>query len=233
GGLSIPKMGATGFGYKIAQQFGIPLVDTKAALVPFMFTDKLLEKAASLAGVSTPDAIVRYGKTAFQEGILFTHRGMSGPSVLQISSYWEEGNPVEINFVPGVNVLETLLTVKDQTPRQEAVTVLSGIIPKRFAVHVCADIAGRKLAECSNAVLRNIANDIQAWHVKPHTTEGYRTAEVTLGGVDTKALSSQTMEAKAVPGLYFIGEVVDVTGHLGGFNFQWAWASGVAAGAVV
>lgn len=233
GGLSIPKIGATKFGYDVARQFGIKVVPTRAGLVPLTFQNQLLEQCKALSGVSV-DAVVTYGGVSFREGLLFTHRGLSGPSILQISSYWQEGQDIAVNMAPDVDVLAFLKEQKNAHPKQDVQTVLSHILPKRLAVSILerAGIAGR-IADLPDATLKKLAEHIHEWRIKPSGNEGYRTAEVTLGGVDTHELSSKTMEAKNVPGLYFIGEVVDVTGHLGGFNFQWAWSSGYAAGQYV
>lgn len=230
GGLSIPKIGATGFGYDLARKFDIPTLETRAGLVPLTFSDANRELCKTLAGVSV-DAVVSFAKTRFREGLLFTHRGLSGPSILQISSYWQEGKQVTINLNPEVDAFEKLSRERTASPRQDLRTALSHLLPKRLAEEVSAEggFTGR-LADKSDKVLRKVADRINAWQVLPVGTEGYRTAEVTLGGVDTKALSSKTMGSTKVSGLYFIGEVVDVTGHLGGFNFQWAWSSGHAAG---
>ena len=230
GGLSIPKMGATGFGYQVAEQFGLPIIRPAPALVPFTFNGELLEDALSLAGVAVPGARVHYNKTKFDEAVLFTHRGMSGPAILQISSYWRADNPVRIQFLPQIDMLAALKQAKMDNPKQEAATFLATLLPKRLVVKICDDVRGRAMGGLSNADLHHLAARINDWRPAPSGTEGHAKAEVTRGGVDTRALSSQTMEAKTVPGLYFIGEVVDVTGHLGGFNFQWAWASGHAAG---
>nr|WP_319391006.1 NAD(P)/FAD-dependent oxidoreductase [uncultured Cohaesibacter sp.] len=230
GGKSIPKMGATGLGYDIARQFGLEVLPTRAGLVPLTFSDSQKSFAAGLAGLSV-DAEVRFGKVMFREGLLFTHRGLSGPSILQISSYWQEGNPVTINLAPGANCLESLMAARKSNPKQDVATSLSEILPKRLARAIIEreGIKGH-IAEQGDKLLRKLDEAVHRWQVIPVGTEGYRTAEVTLGGVDTKALSSKTMQANDVPGLYFIGEVVDVTGQLGGYNFQWAWASGAAAG---
>nr|WP_321527199.1 NAD(P)/FAD-dependent oxidoreductase [uncultured Cohaesibacter sp.] len=230
GGKSIPKMGATGLGYDIARQFGLEVQPTRAGLVPLTFSDSQKSFAAGLAGLSV-DAEVRFGKVMFREGLLFTHRGLSGPSILQISSYWQEGNPVTINLAPGANCLESLMAARKSNPKQDVATSLSDILPKRLAKAIIEreGIKGH-IAEQGDKLLRKLDEAVHRWQVIPVGTEGYRTAEVTLGGVDTKALSSKTMQANDVPGLYFIGEVVDVTGQLGGYNFQWAWASGAAAG---
>ena len=230
GGKSIPKMGATGFGYDIAKQFGVGVVETRPALVPLTFEVKTLERLAPLSGVAL-DAVVQHGKTKFREGMLFTHRGLSGPSILQISSYWREGDEIRIDMAPGVDALATLKTARTATPRRAASTVMATLLPQRVAQVVSDDEGAQgNIADCSDKVLGRLAAAVNAWTFKPVGSEGYRTAEVTLGGVDTNDLDSRTMQAKAVPGLYFIGEVVDVTGWLGGFNFQWAWASGWSAG---
>jgi predicted Rossmann fold flavoprotein len=230
GGLSIPKIGATKFGYEIAKQFGLNIIDTSPALVPLTFNDTLLEKCKKLAGLSL-EARISFQKILFEEGMLFTHRGLSGPSILQISSYWKLGQNIEINLSPSQNVYDYLIQKKQSNPKQEIMTIMNDFLPKRLAQIKCADlqISGR-IADFSNQLINTISNSINKWAVKPTGTEGYRTAEVTLGGVDTKELSSKTMMSKNVEGLYFIGEVVDVTGHLGGYNFQWAWSSGYAAG---
>ncbi|WP_298984719.1 NAD(P)/FAD-dependent oxidoreductase [uncultured Roseibium sp.] len=233
GGPSIPKMGATGFGYELATQFGLNVIPPRAALVPLTFSDANKDMCGRLAGVSL-DANVSFQKTTFREGLLFTHRGLSGPSILQISSYWQEGKPISVNLVPGTDVLDVLKTARQEVPRQDLKTVLGSLLPNRLADELAEvfKLKGR-LADQSDKVLRRAGEQLNRWQLTPVGTEGYRTAEVTLGGVDTKELSSKTMEAGKVPGLYFIGEVVDVTGHLGGFNFQWAWSSGHAAGQVV
>lgn len=231
GGLSIPKMGATSFGYDIAKQFCINVTQTRAALVPFTFAGELLERSKRLSGIAV-DAAVNCGNKQFKESILFTHRGLSGPAILQISSYWSEGKTITINMLPNMDMLQELKNIRDKAPKQELKTILSHYLPKRLAYEI-ADGYSSKLAELSNKVLQNIADDINKWQFVPCGTEGYRTAEVTLGGVDTNELSSKTFESKKAAGLYFIGEVVDVTGHLGGFNFQWAWSSGHAAGQFV
>ena len=229
GGASIPKMGATNFGYKIAGQFGLNVIDPVPALVPLTFTDQLKEPLKALAGVST-NSVVSHGKTAFEEALLFTHRGLSGPSILQISSYWAPGDMITLDMAPGVPMFERLKTAREHTPRQSPQVFLSLYLPSRLAQMIASGQKYERLADMSDTALRNLALMINSWMVKPAGSEGFRTAEVTKGGVDTQELSSKTMEAKAVPGLYFIGEVVDVTGHLGGHNFQWAWASAVACG---
>jgi predicted Rossmann fold flavoprotein len=233
GGKSIPKMGATGLGYQIAEQFGIPLVTPRPGLVPFTFEGAMLEYAQSLAGTAV-DVRASIGKTVFEEAMLFTHRGISGPAILQISSYWQPGSAVTLNLSPNRDAFAFLIQAKAEHPRQEVATVLAELLPKRLATKMAENhgCSGRT-ADTPNAKLKTLSETLHAWRITPHDTEGYRTAEVTVGGVDTRALSSQSMEATAVPGLYFIGEVMDVTGHLGGFNFQWAWASGHAAGQYV
>ncbi|WP_096176159.1 NAD(P)/FAD-dependent oxidoreductase [Cohaesibacter sp. ES.047] len=230
GGKSIPKMGATGFGYDIARQFGLDLQSTRAALVPFTFSEVDKAWSVPLSGLSV-DAEVRFGKVTFREGLLFTHRGLSGPSILQISSYWSEGKSVSINLAPDGDALATLQEARMSRPKQDVATVLATVLPKRLAKAICEreKISGN-IAQLGDKALRRLDECVHRWQVNPIGTEGYRTAEVTLGGVDTRALSQKTMEARDVPGLYFIGEVVDVTGQLGGYNFQWAWASGRAAG---
>ena len=230
GGPSIPKMGSSGFGYKIAEQFGLKIVPPRAALVPLTFDAALLAQFGDLAGVSV-DATVACGKARFDEALLFTHRGLSGPAILQVSSYWHEGEDIVVDMAPGIDVLAGLKKLRGQHPRQEMATALAGFVPKRLARAIADRIGGpERIADFPDALLGKVAAAINQWRVRPVGTEGYRTAEVTLGGVDTAGLSSKTLEARSVPGLYFIGEVVDVTGWLGGFNFQWAWSSGYAAG---
>lgn len=233
GGPSIPKMGATGWGYEVARHFGLEVVTPRPALVPFTLQGEWLTRAASLSGLAT-DVQVRAGAGVFEEAMLFTHRGVSGPAMLQISSYWQEGVPVEIDLLPGRQALPLLMARKREQPRQDIATVIAEWLPKRMAgmVTEAFGIEGR-LADLSHETLQAVAQRIHRWQLLPNGTEGYRTAEVTLGGVDTRALSSKTMECLRVPGLYFIGEVVDVTGWLGGYNFQWAWASGHAAGKAI
>jgi predicted Rossmann fold flavoprotein len=233
GGLSIPTMGASPFGYKIAEQFGIKVWPTRAGLVPFTLHDKDKEKLATLSGVGIP-AIVSNARKSFRENILFTHRGLSGPAILQISSYWESGEIVHINLLPDIHLFDYLKTAKQYQSQKQINTILAELLPKRvIEIFLSADIANIKLASISHQNLEQIAALFNHWEVKPNGTEGYRTAEVTLGGVDCDVVSSKTFEANPIPGLYFIGEVLDVTGWLGGFNFQWAWSSGWAAGQVV
>jgi len=233
GGKSIPKMGATDFGYRLAAQFGLRLTDTRPALVPLTFDGELLEQAKALSGVALP-ARVACGKTAFDEALLFTHRGLSGPAILQISSYWREGREIVLDLLPGTDMLATLRDARQQNGKQSAHNFLAGLIPRRLAKDIAdtSDYAGA-LGGLPDEKLRKLAAQINEWRITPPGTEGYRTAEVTLGGVDTRDLDSKTMQARAVPGLYFIGEVVDVTGWLGGYNFQWAWSSGWCAGQAV
>lgn len=230
GGKSIPKMGATGFGYELAERFGLAIVETRPALVPLTFDAKTLERLAPLAG-NAVDAEVACGKARFSEAMLFTHRGVSGPSILQISSYWREGDEIHIAMLPGVDVADLIRTAKHGNGRQAVQTVLANHLPKRLAQSIAerTGIDGN-LADLSDAQIRTIAAAVNDWRIKPAGSEGYRTAEVTLGGVDTNGLDQKTMQAKSVPGLFFIGEAVDVTGWLGGYNFQWAWSSGWVAG---
>ncbi|MEQ9608620.1 MAG: NAD(P)/FAD-dependent oxidoreductase, partial [Kiloniellaceae bacterium] len=233
GGPSIPKMGATGFAYDLARQFGLKVVPPRPALVPFTFDPLVLEKLKPLSGVST-EAVVSCCKTKFREALLFTHRGLSGPAILQISSYWHPGDEIVVDLLPGRDAFEELRQARSEKPKQEVQTFLADLLPRRLAVMLCeeAGLAGR-LADLSDKKLRGLADLVNRWRLKPGGTEGYRTAEVTAGGVDTDEISSKTFEAKTVPGLYFIGECLDVTGWLGGYNFQWAWSSGHAAGQAV
>ena len=228
GGLSIPKIGATPFGYHVAEQFGIPMTKLKPGLVPLSFHPDEWAPYADLAGISV-DAIVRYGEQSFRENLLFTHRGLSGPAILQISSYWEPGQPLHINLLPDNNLLELFAQQRDS--RMLLSNFLAQYLPKRFADIWCAQLPENKpLVQYSEKEIATLAATLHEWQITPSGTLGYAKAEVTCGGVDTHALSSKTMQANDVPGLYFIGEVVDVTGQLGGYNFQWAWASGYAAG---
>jgi predicted Rossmann fold flavoprotein len=230
GGKSIPKMGATGYGYRVAESFGLPLVETRPALVPLTFAEQELAWMRPLAGVAV-DARVSAGRTGFDEAVLFTHRGLSGPAILQVSSYWREGEPILVDLVPGQDIAAGLRAAKAAQGKAALRTVLGRWLPERLARHLeeASGVTG-VMAEQPGAVLDRVAAGINGWRLVPVGSEGYRTAEVTLGGVDTRALDGRTMEAKGVPGLYFIGEVVDVTGWLGGYNFQWAWSSGWAAG---
>tara|TARA_B100000965_G_scaffold355190_1_gene332383 strand:- start:226 stop:1407 length:1182 start_codon:yes stop_codon:yes gene_type:complete len=230
GGLSIPKIGATKFGYQIAKKFNLNIITPSAALVPLTFSDNILKMCKDLSGISQ-DAIVSHGRTFFREGMLFTHRGLSGPSILQISSYWKLTNDIDINLCPELNVYKFLENKKKTNSKQDLTTIISEIIPKRLAISISENLNIKgKISEIPNKLLLQLSSFINSWKLKPTGTEGYRTAEVTLGGVDTSELSSKTMMSKKHPGLFFIGEVVDVTGHLGGYNFQWAWSSGYVAG---
>ena len=232
GGKSIPKMGATGLGYRIAREFGLGLVETRPGLVPLMLAEPELAETRELAGVALPVRI-EAGRARFDAPMLFTHRGLSGPAVLQVSSYWREGEPVSIDLLPGRDIGAELREARTGAGRATVLACLARLLPDRVATLVMARAAvtGR-LAEQSNEALDRVARAVHRWHLVPQASEGYRTAEVTLGGVDTDALEARTMAAKTVPGLYFVGEVVDVTGWLGGYNFQWAWSSGWVAGQV-
>ena len=227
GGKSIPKMGATGFGYQIAQQFDLQLVPTRAALVPLVFTDNDLDMFKEMAGLSL-DVRVMGGGASFREGLLFTHRGLSGPSILQVSSYWDEGDDIVVDLLPGGDLATALKDRKQRSGKVSLTKAIAEHIPKKLA-HGFVGQDQRNLADLKDQEIESIAHTLSHWRLKPSGSEGYRTAEVTLGGVSTQALDSRTMEAKSQPGLYFIGEVVDVTGWLGGYNFQWAWSSGWAA----
>ncbi len=229
GGPSIPKMGASGYGYKVAKQFGLNVIEPVAALVPLTFTDGLKDHLKDLSGISV-QARVSHGKTVFDEALLFTHRGLSGPSILQISSYWTPGESITINLAPGVDMSAELKAGRTSAAKQSPAKFLSGYLPQKLASFIAAQTDCLHLANMNDKTLNMLANAVNNWQVKPAGSEGFRKAEVTRGGVDTNELSSKTMEARKVPGLYFIGEVVDVTGHLGGHNFQWAWASGIACG---
>ncbi len=230
GGLSIPKIGATKFGYDVARQFGLNIIETRAALVPLTFQSEILQRCKALSGVSV-DVVVRCQSKDFSEAMLFTHRGLSGPSILQISSYWREGQRIEINMAPQTDVAAALVQAKQHSSKQNVDTVLAEILPKRLARDLCAALGLKgRIGELANARLSALGDAVNRWQLMPAGSEGYRTAEVTLGGVDTRELSSKTMQALNVRGLFFIGEVVDVTGHLGGHNFQWAWSSGFVAG---
>ncbi len=231
GGLSIPKIGATPFGYKIAQQFGIPVTKLKPGLVPLNFHPEEWAVYSELAGISV-DAVVSYDKQSFRENLLFTHRGLSGPAILQISSYWEHGQPLSINLLPACNMHE--LFAQQRGSRMLLSNFLAQYLPRRFAEVWCGQLAENKpLNQYSEKTLAEFSCKLHGWQITPTGTLGYSKAEVTCGGVDTHALSSKTMQSNDVPGLYFIGEVVDVTGQLGGYNFQWAWASGNAVGQTV
>jgi predicted Rossmann fold flavoprotein len=226
GGKSIPKMGATGFAYDIARQFDLALIETQPALVPFTFAE---DRFTPLAGVATPARVTSQG-TSFDEAILFTHRGLSGPVVLQASSYWADGQEISVNIDPDNTLMEALRSQRQDRGRKNFTTELAKLLPSRLVDHLAKTIDLRgNLADQSDKRLAEIIAQLQKWTMTPSGTEGYRTAEVTLGGVDTDGLSSKTMAAKSEPSLYFIGEAVDVTGWLGGYNFQWAWSSGMAA----
>ena len=233
GGLSIPTMGASGFGYQIASQFGLNVLPRAAGLVPFTFSEPMKAVCERLAGLSL-EVELTSADTSFREGVLFTHRGLSGPAALQVSSYWQMGTPIRLNLLPDLDLAAWLLEAKRENPRSLLRTVLSTELPKALVLELeplfWAARRETAMAEFPDATLKEIAAQLAAWSLKPSGTEGYRTAEVTLQGIDTEHLSSKTMECRDYPGLYFIGEVVDVTGHLGGYNFQWAWSSGYAAG---
>ncbi len=233
GGLSFPSMGASPFGYQIAAQFGLKVLPVRAGLVPLTLHRKDLDILAPLSGLSFP-VEVSVKDQSFREALLFTHRGLSGPAILQISSYWHPGEVLHINLLPDEDALEFLKAQRALRPKAELKTILASIFPLRFAEALCVHwLPNKPINQYNEKELTEIANTLSDWHIIPNGTEGYRTAEVTLGGVDTREVSSKTFEALKVPGLYFIGEVLDVTGHLGGFNFQWAWASGYCAGQFV
>ena len=229
GGLSIPKMGATGFAYDIARQFEVNVTPTRPGLVPLTFEQDGLALMRPLAGVSL-NVVAAHARQKFQEALLFTHRGLSGPAVLQISSYWRNGEIV-FNLLPEHDAIALLLDNKRNRPRTELTTILIDLLPRRFVQAL--DLPAARLADLPDRVLRTVAAKLNHWTVTPMGTEGYAKAEVTAGGIDTNALSSKTMEVTKTPGLFFIGEAVDVTGWLGGYNFQWAWASGWCAGMAV
>jgi predicted Rossmann fold flavoprotein len=238
GGLSIPKMGATAFGYKLASQFGLDLVPSRAGLVPFTLDKIVLDKLVRLSG-SSLEVVAKCKEMSFRGNLLFTHRGLSGPVILQISSYWQPGDELIINLLPDTNLLEVLLERQQFHPKSELKSILARFMSKNMSLALIdlwfgeLSFGNKPISQFTNSQLQSIAEHFRNWKLKPSGTEGYRTAEVTLGGVNTNELSSKTMESVKRPGLYFIGEVVDVTGQLGGFNFQWAWASGVAAGGYV
>ena len=235
GGLSVPSLGGSGIGYELAECFGLRVRPQSAGLVPFTFTDAMHDVCGRLSGVST-EAILSNDRRSFREDMLFTHRGLSGPAALQLSSYWNPGKPITANLLPDHNAMELLLNWKQQNPRTLLRTQLDHVLPRKLVLELehfwWPELADTALAEWPEVWLEAVAQKLEAWSLKPAGTEGYRTAEVTLGGVDTRDLSSKTMES-VIPGLFFIGEVVDVTGHLGGFNFQWAWSSGFVAGHAV
>lgn len=238
GGLSIPTMGATGFGYQVAEQFGLPLKPRSAGLVPFTLAPAQLAVLSPCVGNALEVRVscdVEKGTQSFLENMLFTHRGLSGPAILQLSSYWQPGNMIEIDLLPHINLVEYLTEQQQVRPKVLLTTLIGELLTKNIAQCLCDDWGAqwngnRPINQYTPKEINSIAEQFHTWNIMPAGTEGYRTAEVTLGGVDTDFLSSKTMEAKHQAGLYFVGEVVDVTGHLGGFNFQWAWASGVAAG---
>jgi predicted Rossmann fold flavoprotein len=234
GGKSIPKMGATGFAYRIAEQFGLPLVESRPGLVPLTVADGVKESLGNLAGLAV-DVRATCGKTSFNEAMLFTHRGLSGPAILQVSSYWREGDEIRVTFEPSADLAPVMKAARRTQGRQAVQTVLGEHLPKRLAQYLAAEagLLDRPLADLSDKAIDHLLALVSGWALKPAGSEGYRTAEVTLGGVDTRHLDQRTMMAKAVPGLFFIGECVDVTGWLGGYNFQWAWASGFSCGQAV
>lgn len=227
GGLSMPGLGATPFGYKVAEQFGLNLLPTRAGLVPFTLHKPLLEQLQVLSGVSVPSVITAENGVSFRESLLFTHRGLSGPAVLQLSSYWQPGEFVSVNLLPDTDLDALLNEQRISHPNQSLKNTLAMVLPKRLVecLQQLGQIPDVTLKQLNVRQQSELVETLQAWQVQPNGTEGYRTAEVTLGGVDTKELSSRTMEARNVPGLYFIGEVMDVSGWLGGYNFQWAWSS--------
>jgi len=230
GGLSVPKIGASKLGYDIAKKFNLNIVDTLPALVPLTFSEKILIMCKELSGLSL-EALVSFNKDFFEEGMLFTHKGLSGPSILQISSYWKIGSNIKINLSPKLDIFKHLLNKKNSASKQDINIIISEILPKRLAYMICLknNVSGN-ICEISNKLLKKLSNSINTWIITPTGSEGYKTAEVTLGGIDTDDISSKTMMSFKNPGLFFIGEVVDVTGHLGGYNFQWAWSSGFVAG---
>jgi len=233
GGLSIPTMGSSPFAYKIAEQFGLKVWPTRAGLVPLTLDVQDKERLSVLSGVAV-DSLVENERMSFRENTLFTHRGLSGPAILQLSSYWQAGESIRINMLPEMVLADALKTARTASPLKQVNTLLCQFLPRRVVeVFVALDMAEKKLGDLSNKELEQVARQINQWEIKPNGTEGYRTAEVTLGGVDCHALSSKTMQVNEMDGLYFIGEAVDVTGWLGGYNFQWAWSSGWAAGQVV
>jgi predicted Rossmann fold flavoprotein len=231
GGLSIPKIGASPFGYKIAEQFGINVLPTRAGLVPLTLHPEDKEKLSSLSGIAVPCTISSANGQSFSENLLFTHRGLSGPGVLQISSYWRAGEAITINLLPQITLMDELRTKRQLKINSTLKTILSHYLPKHLlSCLLIENLLNTPLQDCSNQQLQKITQQLQQWTIKPNGTEGYRTAEVTIGGVDCNELSSKTMASLNVPNLYFIGEVVDVTGWLGGYNFQWAWSSAWCAG---
>ena len=236
GGLSIPTLGASGFGYDIAEQFGLGLLPRSAGLVPFTFSDWVKDISETNSGLSI-DVEMSVNGVSFRENLLFTHRGISGPAALQLSSYWEPAQVISINLLPDQDALSLLLGYKESNPKSLLRNLIAPLLSKGFTQSLQSrywpQYAETPIAEIANSTLENLASHLSNWKLKPSGTEGYRTAEVTLCGVNTDNISSKTMECKTQPGLYFVGEVLDVTGHLGGYNFQWAWASGYAAGCYV
>lgn len=233
GGKSIPKMGATGLAYQLAAQFGHRLTETRPALVPLTFDGAQKTAFAALSGTAA-DARVSCNGTSFEEAMLFTHRGLSGPAVLQISSYWSEGDTLSVHLLPQLDLLTHFQTRRQTDGAKDVTTVLADLLPRKLALHLSAELGlTGNIGDQSDAALRHLTDALTRWEVTPTSSEGYRTAEVTLGGISTEAISSKTMESNTIPGLYLIGEAVDVTGWLGGYNFQWAWSSGVAAGRAI
>ncbi len=234
GGLSMPKLGASPYGYHVAQQFGLKLLPTHAGLVPFTWHSEQKQKFEPLSGIAVPSTITAKDGTQFSEALLFTHRGLSGPAILQISNFWSAGETISINLLPGVDARAAVELVLANHPKQSLRNTLSHWLPKRLVEALFDEtLLNKAMNQLIHSELEQLAVDLESWEILMNGTEGYRTAEVTLGGVDTDELSSKTMEAKNVSGLYFIGEVIDVSGWLGGFNFQWSWSSGVAAGQAV
>lgn len=233
GGLSIPKMGATPFGYQVAEQFGIAIIPTRAGLVPFTWQDLDKIRFTDLSGIAI--AVVVSNETiSFEENLLFTHRGLSGPAILQISSYWNPGETIEINLLPDLDLFEVLLSKRREHSNSQIGTVLTSFLPKKLIRALCKnELLETPLQNCSDMQINQVVKQLQQWIIKPNATEGYRTAEVTVGGVSCDEISSKTLESTKVKGLYFVGEVLDVTGWLGGYNFQWAWSSGWCAGQFV
>ena len=230
GGKSIPKMGATGLAYRIAEQFGLGIVETRPGLVPLTLDPARLAANADLPGVAV-EVVASHGKTAFREAMLFTHRGLSGPAILQISSYWREGDELSLHLVPDIAIRDLMATARKANGRQSVQTALGDVLPRKLAQNIVAELGiSGQLADLPSRTVETLDSHIRQWRIRPSGSEGYRTAEVTVGGVDTDDLDSRSMAAKALPGLFFIGEAVDVTGWLGGYNFQWAWASGHTAG---
>ncbi len=236
GGPSVPTMDSSGFGYDVARQFGMSVLPIRAGLVPFMFSNSFKSLSERLSGVAIR-AAVSTSDASFTEAVLFTHRGLSGPAILQLSNYWKPGDEIVVNLLPGVDLLDTLLLLKQKNQKSLMHNLLSDYLPRKLVLELevmfWKEWATRPVGEMSDLILKKVANSLTHWRLKPSATEGYRTAEVTLGGVDTADISSKTMESKTQSGLYFIGEVVDVSGQLGGFNLQWAWSSGYAAGEYV